>query len=209
MAALFLGVATAFAAPMPSVRWKVEAKSGADEGVFTLSYTGQIAPLYHIYGPEDSANPFEAELEGAEALSAPVPDREATLTDSRPAFESSVTFTQTVRAAGSAIKGTLHWQGCKGTECDFPETYDFSVDLPVTASEVKATPIGNPESQGAGGLWALILEAILWGFAMLLTPCVFPMVPMTVSFFLKGEGNGRFKAFMYGLFIVLLYTVCR
>ncbi len=59
-------------------------------------------------------------------------------------------------------------------------------------------------------LWALILEAILWGFAMLLTPCVFPMVPMTVSFFMKGSENprqGRLKAFLYGLFIVLLYTV--
>ena len=45
---------------------------------------------------------------------------------------------------------------------------------------------------------------------MLLTPCVFPMVPMTVSFFLKQSGSpaaGRFKAGMYGLFIVLLYTV--
>ena len=45
---------------------------------------------------------------------------------------------------------------------------------------------------------------------MLLTPCVFPMVPMTVSFFMKGSetpAKGRFKAFMYGLFIVLLYTV--
>ena len=45
---------------------------------------------------------------------------------------------------------------------------------------------------------------------MLLTPCVFPMVPMTVSFFMKGSENptqGRFKAAMYGLFIILLYTV--
>ena len=61
-----------------------------------------------------------------------------------------------------------------------------------------------------GGLWALILEAILWGFAMLLTPCVFPMVPMTVSFFMKGSETprqGRLKAALYGLFIVLLYTV--
>jgi thiol:disulfide interchange protein DsbD len=61
-----------------------------------------------------------------------------------------------------------------------------------------------------GSLWALILEAILWGFAMLLTPCVFPMVPMTVSFFMKGSetpAQGRFKALFYGLSIVLLYTV--
>ena len=66
------------------------------------------------------------------------------------------------------------------------------------------------DAKGSGSLWALILEAILWGFAMLLTPCVFPMVPMTVSFFMKGSENprqGRLKAFFYGLFIVLLYTV--
>ena len=60
-------------------------------------------------------------------------------------------------------------------------------------------------------LWGMILSAILWGLAALLTPCVFPMVPMTVSFFMHGEGEskqeGRFKAFMYFLFIVLLYTL--
>ena len=74
------------------------------------------------------------------------------------------------------------------------------------------SPSGNDADPqpGASALWALILEAILWGFAMLLTPCVFPMVPMTVSFFMKGSENprqGRLKAFFYGLFIVLLYTV--
>lgn len=76
-----------------------------------------------------------------------------------------------------------------------------------------AAPAQSNESssqQEKSSIWSLILEAVLWGFAMLLTPCVFPMVPMTVSFFIKGSGTpaqGRFKASMYGLFIVLLYTV--
>ena len=68
----------------------------------------------------------------------------------------------------------------------------------------------STENKTAGSIWGQILEAILWGFIMLLTPCVFPMVPMTVSFFLKGSENvatGRFKAAMYGIFIVLIYTV--
>ena len=68
----------------------------------------------------------------------------------------------------------------------------------------------STENKTAGSIWGQILEAILWGFIMLLTPCVFPMVPMTVSFFLKGSDNvatGRFKAAMYGIFIVLIYTV--
>ena len=92
-----------------------------------------------------------------------------------------------------------------------PEEEEFSVTVGAP-SEVIGTAIEDPEEErsAGGGLWALLIEAILWGFAMLLTPCVFPMVPMTVSFFLKGSDNpasGRFKAFMYGLFIVLLYTV--
>ncbi len=76
-------------------------------------------------------------------------------------------------------------------------------------AEVQAQ-LSAPTTEKGGSLWSIILEAVLWGFAALLTPCVFPMVPMTVSFFIKGSENksrGRFRAFMYGLFIVLLYTV--
>ena len=87
-----------------------------------------------------------------------------------------------------------------------------SAGAPVSETSVSsAEDSGAAEGPSAGSsLWGLILEAILWGFAMLLTPCVFPMVPMTISFFMKGSGSpaaGRFKAMMYGLFIVLLYTV--
>ena len=75
-----------------------------------------------------------------------------------------------------------------------------------------SSAISDPESasESGGSLWGLVIEAVLWGFAMLLTPCVFPMVPMTISFFMKGSSSpaaGRFKAFMYGLFIVMLYTL--
>lgn len=87
-----------------------------------------------------------------------------------------------------------------------------SAETAVTeaTAETAATAVTEEEQRAGGSLWALLLEAVLWGFAMLLTPCVFPMVPMTISFFMKGSSTpaaGRFKAFMYGLFIVLLYTV--
>ncbi len=75
------------------------------------------------------------------------------------------------------------------------------------ASDAAAVPT---DAQGGGSLWAFLIEAILWGFAAMLTPCVFPMIPMTVSYFLKGEGGaarGRMRAALYGLFIVVLYTV--
>ena len=111
--------------------------------------------------------------------------------------------------SGNTVEGSITWQACTEDMCGFPEEYAFSVTVGPAAAH--QTAIGDPEdAKDNGGLWALIIEAILWGFAMLLTPCVFPMIPMTVSFFLKGSENvhqGRFKAFMYGLFIVLLYTV--
>ena len=116
------------------------------------------------------------------------------------------------------VTGTVTYMPCKGDACYMPVDWDFEAFIEASSnlSGDSAVPSGNPArdkqntAETPKGLWALILEAILWGFAMLLTPCVFPMVPMTVSFFLKGSENarqGRLKAFLYGLFIVLLYTV--
>ncbi|MFH2143216.1 MAG: cytochrome c biogenesis protein CcdA [Bacteroidota bacterium] len=73
------------------------------------------------------------------------------------------------------------------------------------------TIISETDFQDDGrSIWSVILEAILWGFAALITPCVFPMIPMTVSFFMKGSENkarGRFQASVYGISIVALYTI--
>lgn len=71
-------------------------------------------------------------------------------------------------------------------------------------------PAASSAQETGGSLWAAIVEAMLWGLAALLTPCVFPMIPMTVSFFMKGSENrtrGRFRALAYGLCIVGLYTL--
>ncbi len=98
-----------------------------------------------------------------------------------------------------------------GTETQV--TTDTTQAAAVTGEETTNTDvpvITNPAPKKSGSLWAVIIEAIIWGFVALLTPCVFPMVPMTVSFFLKGSENkakGRLMATLYGLFIVALYTI--
>ena len=87
---------------------------------------------------------------------------------------------------------------------------EVAADSTTESAAASTAIVSDDEDKSDGSLWALIIEAILWGFAMLMTPCVFPMVPMTVSFFMKQSttaAEGRFKAFIYGLFIVLLYTV--
>lgn len=109
-------------------------------------------------------------------------------------------------AAAAAVEAADSVAGTPATE----EVTATETETPA-AVVTPATEIDGPkDAAGGGSLWALIIEAILWGFAMLLTPCVFPMVPMTVSFFMKGGGGqarGRFNAAMYGFFIVILYTL--
>ncbi len=139
-------------------------------------------------------------------------------------FSGKAQFAQrvTLKAAQATLKVQVEWMICDDTSCMPPEDTELTITLPessaATASieTVPTTPTSEvvapaaKDAAGSKGLWALIIEAILWGFAALLTPCVFPMVPMTVSYFLKGEGGaamGRLRASLYGLFIVLLYTV--
>lgn len=139
-------------------------------------------------------------------------------------FSGKAQFAQrvTLKAAQATLKAQVEWMICDDTSCMPPEDTELTITLPessaATASieTVPTTPTSEvvapaaKDAAGSKGLWALIIEAILWGFAALLTPCVFPMVPMTVSYFLKGEGGaamGRLRASLYGLFIVLLYTV--
>ena len=75
------------------------------------------------------------------------------------------------------------------------------------------TPVTNASSKvdlGDGSLWLLFWISFLAGLLAILTPCVFPMIPMTVSFFMKSGENkikGRFQAVFYGISIILIYTV--
>ena len=75
---------------------------------------------------------------------------------------------------------------------------------PVTTS--KGATSGSRDSS----LWLYLLLAMSSGFIALMTPCVYPMVPMTVSFFTNKSQNRKeaiFKAFVYGLSIVVIYSL--
>ena len=121
-------------------------------------------------------------------------------------FEKEAVFTQRVKLLDDAatVSGVITGQTCK--ESCIQLEYDFEVQL----GEPAVVKDADEASAGGESLIALIIEAIIWGFAALMTPCVFPMIPMTVSFFLHGDESkavGRFKAIMYYVFIVGLYTL--
>ncbi len=79
-------------------------------------------------------------------------------------------------------------------------------DAVVTVSKAQDIP-SKPEKQK--GLWSIFFIAFFSGFAALLTPCVFPMIPMTVSFFTKQSktrATGIANAIFYGLSIIFIYV---
>ena len=233
MAALLVGGAASFAqAPDATAKWSVTGKE-ASGNVFELTFKASIEDGWHIYTVDHAYNPIVVEFTPGEdyALDGDlVQVTKPTDFQGEKVFFNAVTLTQRVRLTGdeATVTGEVTWSGCNDQFCAAPEHWEFSVPLnkagaaqvsetadssgaitDETSTEIAATT-ETGETKGDGSLWALIIEAILWGFAMLMTPCVFPMVPMTVSFFMKQSSSaaeGRFKAFIYGLFIVLLYTV--
>ena len=203
------------AIPQP-VSWKVSAQQ-VKKNLYEIKATASIRAGWHIYDLQEyvgGPNPTVFLVEGISVTA----DGEATITSPvkrvyEDAFgmeigtcEGPMTIVQRVKVlqdGPSDVNVHIEWQACNDGNCLPPDEFDATVQV-----EGKGTSASS-SAQG-GSLWSLILEAILWGFLMLLTPCVFPMVPMTVSFFIKQSGTpaaGRFKAAMYGLFIVLLYTI--
>ncbi|MBQ4540917.1 MAG: thioredoxin family protein [Alistipes sp.] len=128
-------------------------------------------------------------------------------------YEGEVVFSQRVKAPeGAMVQCSVEWQACSDQCVNGDKDFSIKVGNPTAAAGVdieQSVADANAVMKG-GSIWSFILSAIGWALIALLTPCVFPMIPMTVSFFLKGSGSaarGRFRALMYGLFIVVLYTV--
>lgn len=210
----------------PQIEWRgaVVAQEG---NIYHLEFTCSVPAGWHIYdvkeynnGPISTSVKLEGEAKAIGALTLTSNVKE----EYDSAFgmvigtcEGAVSMLLKVEsnaAAPKQIKAIIEWQACREGACSAPEEQEINITLPATAelsSGANTTTTGSiRDAQSSKSLWSTILEAILWGFVALLTPCVFPMVPMTVSFFLKKSGDktkGRFMAMMYGLSIVALYTI--
>ena len=198
----------------PNIAWTVTAEEEGD-GIFVITFDGAIAEGYHGYPMTDFSAPIFG-FENAEVVG----DVVETLTPEEhgideltgePAFiyEHQAIYVQKIEAkAGQKVVGFINATICtnESNQCT-ANIVDFTIQMPGKAAVVAAAA----EEDGASTLdWGSIITAILWGFAALLTPCVFPMVPMTVSFFVKGSqspARGRLRALMYGIFIVALYVL--
>lgn len=218
MAALF--VATTVVAK--EVKWSHSVTEKGD-GLYTVTIKADIADGWHIYvtDPAKAFNPTELKFTPGEGVTAEGAMR--LLSQAKVEYddimmmeighyEKEAIFEQDFKADGKGgeVAVAISYQACNVGSCLTPETEEVVVALGEASVAPQAEVKAVKDAAGSGSLWSLIIEAVLWGFAALLTPCVFPMVPMTVSFFMKNSGSvarGRINASLYGLFIVLLYTL--
>lgn len=140
-----------------------------------------------------------------------------------------------------SISVYLEYQACKDACVQQDKTFEFKLPvMAVKASDVAEIPSGDSTSTAVVSVdstsnhetlktdttsgnptdkkeektdkWSLFLLTVLAGIFVTFTPCVFPMIPMTVSFFLKqsaggNRAKGRMNALFYGLFIILIYVL--
>ncbi len=105
------------------------------------------------------------------------------------------------------IKGTFDWLGKKGD--NYPSgSENFIVQIPENTSLGESTT--ENDANAGKSLWSIFLLTFLTGLIAVITPCVFPLIPVTVSFFLKrskSRAEGLRNSLWYSLSIILIYTI--
>jgi thiol:disulfide interchange protein len=152
-------------------------------------------------------------------------------------FEKEAVFVQKVKITTNKpvnLKGIVEFQACDDKSCISGES-EFSFNLagakkittvviiPDTAQTKNADTVvaakadtsklntvidlSKPVDDGKTPLWLFFILAFGAGLIAILTPCVYPMIPMTVSYFMKSGTNGKIQAAIYGLAIIAIYTL--
>ena len=197
-------------------------------------YATELPPI--DYGPEPTSVSFSSTA-GLEAVGELTPQREP-IEIYEDAFEGNVRFWEhsivliqkflVTDVNAIALAGKVKFQACNDQNCIPPSAYDFSFgnEQPAAAAAPAAgTATFNPADQpwwtpveadgtdadiASASLWSIFLWGFLGGLLALFTPCVWPMIPLTVSFFLK-KGSTRSSsirdALIYGGSIIVIYLI--
>ncbi|MDX2049342.1 MAG: cytochrome c biogenesis protein CcdA [Chitinophagaceae bacterium] len=234
-AAFFLSLASS-GQDSSEISWQVKSfKTGEKE--YQLHFTAVVSNGWQLYAPNQkiadfnttevlfadssvvSGRTFEDKGESKKIRNALFDNQEYKVYDAAP-----VEFTAYIKINGTvpaALIGTFKYTYGKGDEFYPLEDFNFQVALEggETISnriKIETIDISNPVNNcGVSGrqekksLLTIFLLGFLGGLVALITPCVFPMVPLTVSFFTKKAGDkskGISNAVMYGLFILLIYA---
>ena len=201
-----------------TVTWNKEVKDNGN-GSYTLVIKADIADGWHIYDATHAITPTTIEFKASNGVTlegeVKALSKAKKVTDEffgdYGEYEGEAIFEQNITLAseGGKVDAVVSYQACTEGSCTAPTEAELTFEIGngvAPVAEIKEAK----NAASTGNMWATILEAIIWGLAALVTPCVFPMIPMTVSFFMKGSGSpakGRINASLHGLFIVVLYTL--
>jgi thiol:disulfide interchange protein DsbD len=137
-------------------------------------------------------------------------------------FSDHAEFRQTVKLLDPnihKIETMVYFMVCDDSKCLPPteEEFEFVINKKkesTAKTETNENAIAKTKTEDSDsskkGLWGIFFVAFLSGFAALLTPCVFPMIPMTVSFFTKQSKTkaiGVRNAIIYGISIIVIYVL--
>ncbi|HIC31313.1 MAG TPA: hypothetical protein EYO76_05285, partial [Flavobacteriaceae bacterium] len=148
-------------------------------------------------------------------------------------FEDKAVFKQKIKVLNPALKNIeaeVFFQACDDEKCLAPTTFEFVNNLDGTEALIETTKIDAESLQKSRALnlnitgwenykqeevkektnFGIFILGFIGGLIALLTPCVFPMIPLTVSFFTKSAENsqkGLANAILYGFFILLIYVL--
>ena len=98
----------------------------------------------------------------------------------------------------------IRYNSCNDQMCTAPEIYSYEVES--RKSKDKSSLSGEAGQTAQRSLWVIFFLGLLGGLLAIFTPCVWPIIPMTVSFFLKRTDKGLQNAILYGLSIIILYV---
>ncbi|SOD95308.1 protein-disulfide reductase DsbD family protein [Spirosoma fluviale] len=133
-----------------------------------------------------------------------------TINASSAATAPSSTTTASAPAAASTVTAPVSETAVAATTPSPVSKDTLATELSASANAVttNAPDVITEESATAAGgsMWSFMLAAFLSGLVALLTPCVFPIIPATVSFFTNQQG-GQWKALLYGAFIIGIYVL--
>ncbi len=226
----FFGIAQIY----DPVQWETAVEKVADNQ-FKLITKATIAPGWHLYAqevPEDGPVPttFTYDDDGGKIKIVGNTSEEEGHTIDDPVFlmeikyfEKSAVFEQLIEVNEdkTTVTAFVEFMVCDDSKCLPPKevelTYQLTVDKASTTNTEEdgqiAVSTSSEETHADAnkkGLLTIFILAFFSGFLALLTPCVFPLIPMTVSFFIKQsktKAAGIRNAAVYGISIVIIYVL--
>ncbi len=219
------------------VKWSFGSKKLAD-GEYELIYAAKVDKGWYVYSQylESDEGPVATSIEYENAKVFTSVGKSVETGDKRSGydamfdmdvtkFKGDFTITQKIKTKNpdQAISGYLTFMTCDDSKCLPPEDVDFSI-VPSeekaiafaanTGAKANKASLKEPvnaciKKQTLGSLWKIFLLGMIGGFIAILTPCVFPMIPLTVGYFTKGKvskAKGITNAIIFGLSIIVIYV---